>query len=154
MPIGAVVGKATEMDLLAPVGAIYQAGTLSGNPVAISAGIATLKVLKKEKPYEKLDKLGKHFVSILSQSSLKFARAVQAGSILWLYLDETEFPRRADRVSAMAMERFRKIFPKLLNYGFYLPPSSYEVLFLSTAHKQTEIEHLAERIIKELKKLV
>ncbi len=153
MPVGAIVGKAREMDLLAPAGSVYQAGTLSGNPVSVAAGIKTLKILKAESPYQKLDRMGKLFTDILARSGIHFARAVQAGSILWLYLDATEFPRRADRISLVAMERFKKIYWKLLEQGWYLPPSSYEVLFLSAAHQESEIERLAGAIIKELKKM-
>jgi len=153
MPMGAIVGRAKEMDLLSPLGSIYQAGTLSGNPVSISAGLKTLKILKAEAPYKKLDQLGKLFTQTLAQSKISFARALQLGSILWLYLDETEFPRRANRISILAMERFKQIYWKLLEQGFYLPPSSYEVLFLSSAHQESEVEQLAEAIIKELKKL-
>ncbi len=153
MPVGAVVGRAAEMDLLAPLGSIYQAGTLSGNPVSVAAGIKTLKLLKAESPYKKLDQLGKRFGEILESSGLHFGRAVSVGSLLWLYLDELEFPRRADRISQIAMERFKKIYGKLLEKGFYLPPSSYEVLFLSSAHTEKDIDSLANALVKELRQM-
>jgi glutamate-1-semialdehyde 2,1-aminomutase len=151
MPVGAVVGRSREMDQLSPLGAIYQAGTLSGNPVSLAAGIATLRILKAKPPYARLEQLGKLFVDTLNNSGLDFARAVQAGSILWPYFDASEFPRRADKISAIAMKRFKKIYWNLLERGFYLPPSSYEVLFISAAHSKEEVEGLAKAIIIELK---
>jgi len=153
MPLAAIVGRKKEMEALSPLGAVYQAGTLSGNPVSLTAGIETLKILKAEKPYARLDKTAKRFVDILAQSRISFARAVKAGSILWLYLDEIEFPRRADKISPLAMERFKKIYWRILAKGFYLPPSSYEVLFLSAAHEDEEVESLADAIVQELRAL-
>jgi len=153
MPVGAVVGRHAEMDQLSPLGNIYQAGTLSGNPVSLAAGIATLKILKARPPYQRLEKMGKLFVKTLEQSGLKFGRAVQAGSVIWPYFDQGEFPRRADRISGLAMERFTKIYWKLLDRGYYLPPSSYEVMFLSAAHGEEEVAGLANAMIEELKSL-
>jgi glutamate-1-semialdehyde 2,1-aminomutase len=153
MPVGAIAGRRREMDLLSPLGAVYQAGTLSGNPVSLAAGIATLRLLKTAPPYGWLEKLGNRFVKALDKSDLDFARAARVGSIIWPYFDASEFPRSADKISAKAMERFTKIYWNLLGRGFYLPPSSYEVLFLSAAHKEAEVDALAEAIIDELKAL-
>jgi glutamate-1-semialdehyde 2,1-aminomutase len=152
MPVGALAGKAETMDLLSPVGSVYQAGTLSGNPVSLAAGKATLNILKNESPYDKLEQMGTLFRKKLENSGLPYARVQQAGSILWLYLDETEFPRKADEISSKAMERFTGMYWNLLDRGHYLPPSSYEVLFLSTAHKKEEVEALADDIVEELEK--
>jgi len=154
MPVGAIVGKAEAMDKLSPLGGIYQAGTLSGNPVSLSAGKATLSILKTESPYDQLDELGKFFVKTLENSNIPYAKAQQVGSLIWLYLDKTEeFPRRADRISQVAMDRFTRIYWKLLHNGHYLPPSSYEVMFLSSAHTSKEVEGLADSIIEELENL-
>ena len=151
MPIGAVVGRADTMDALSPLGAVYQAGTLSGNPVSLAAGIATLKLLKAEPVYEKLESLGRHFEGCLKNSRLPYARTQRVGSIVWLYLDEGDFPRRHDTISEQAVERFKNIYWKLLEDGFYLPPSAYEVLFISFAHSPEEIEGLAGSIVKNLR---
>ena len=153
MPIGAVLGKAETMDALSPIGPVYQAGTLSGNPVALAAGIATLKLLKKEPIYEKLESLGKHLEASLKKSRLSYARIQRVGSLAWLYLDEGDFPRRSDTISGLAVERFKNIYWRLLENGYYLPPSAYEVLFISYAHSTEEIEGLAESIIKSLLQL-
>jgi glutamate-1-semialdehyde 2,1-aminomutase len=151
MPVGALVGNAETLDQLSPLGSIYQAGTLSGNPVSLAAGKATLEILKNDPPYEKMEAMGNHFVQTLAQSGLPYARAIQVGSLLWLYLDETEFPRKADTISSIAMERFTNIYWSLLDKGHYLPPSSYEVLFLSAAHQTADVEGLARDIVTLLK---
>lgn len=150
MPIGAVVGPARIMDRLAPLGPVYQAGTLSGNPVSLAAGIATLSVLKNGGIYSKLEYLGKKLEEALARSGISFCRVVRVGSIAWLYLDDGELPRRADRISSRAVKRFKDIYWKLLEEGYYLPPSAYEVLFISAAHRVAEIEGLAESTIKNL----
>jgi glutamate-1-semialdehyde 2,1-aminomutase len=150
MPIGAVVGRADTMEALSPMGAVYQAGTLSGNPVSLSAGIATLKLLKTELVYEKLESLGSQFEENLKRSALSCARTQRVGSIAWFYFDEGIFPRRHDTIAKQAVERFKKIYWKLLEDGYYLPPSAYEVLFISSAHSPEEIEGLAASIVRNL----
>ena len=141
------------MRSLAPIGSVYQAGTLSGNPVSLAAGIATLKVLKSHPPYKTLDALGQTFARGLDASGVDCARAQQMGGIVWLHLDGTELPRRADRISKDAMERFLKIHRPLLEKGFYLPPSPYEVMFLSRSHSYPNVIGLVTAIVEELKKL-
>lgn len=150
MPVGAVIGIADQMDLLSPLGGVYQAGTLSGNPVSLAAGIATLNILSQGDVYKHIDALGERFVSELTDSGLPYARAQRVGSIVWLYLDEGEFPRRADAISDRAMQRFTKMYHKLLDRGYYLPPSSYEVMFISGAHSEAEVVGLAAAVLDEL----
>ncbi len=150
MPVGAVAGKAEIMDVLAPTGSVYQAGTLSGNPVSLAAGIATLSILRDDPPYDVLERLGRKFVEELSATGKTFARAQQAGSILWLYLDEKEFPRQPEEISPVAVDRFNDIYQPILRQGYYLPPSPYEVIFLSTAHAGEEVTGLARAINEEL----
>lgn len=150
MPVGAVIGKAEIMESLSPIGPVYQAGTLSGNPVSLAAGIATLNLLKSEPVYEKLQTLGALFEATLAKSGLPFVQVRRAGSILWPYLDRGGFPRRADTISVKAIGRFKKIYWKMIEDGYYLPPSAYEVLFISHAHSPDEIRGLAESIVKNL----
>jgi len=154
MPIGAVVGRADTMEALSPVGAVYQAGTLSGNPVSLAAGIATLKLLKTEPVYEKLESLGSQFEKNLKKSGLPYARTQRVGSVAWLYFDGGIFPRRHDTISKQAVERFKKIYWKSLENGYYLPPSAYEVLFISSAHSPDEIEGLAVSIVRNLRSVM
>lgn len=151
MSIGAVLGKADTMDALSPLGAVYQAGTLSGNPVSLAAGIATLKFLKNEPVYERLESLGRYFEECLEKSGLSHTRTQRVGSITWLYLDEGSFPKRHDAIAEKAIERFKNIYWKVLEDGFYLPPSAYEVLFISFAHTEDEIKSLAGSIAENLR---
>jgi glutamate-1-semialdehyde 2,1-aminomutase len=146
MPIGAVVGGAAVMDRLSPLGPVYQAGTLSGNPVSLAAGIATLKELRDNPPYDALERLGARLVAALEGSGLPWARAVRKGSVVWLYLDEAPFPRASADVSTAAIERFNAIYRGLLDQGLYLPPSAMEVMFLSAAHTDAEVDALARAV--------
>jgi len=142
MPVGAIVGPSGIMESLSPCGAVYQAGTLSGNPVSLSAGIATLNVLKTGEPYTYLDHLGDCFESAVSKDAIPGLQVRREGSILWFYMNDSVFPRSADAIDSDAMDRFIAIYGRLLDRGLYLPPSSYEVLFLSTAHTQSDIDRL------------
>ena len=150
MPVGAIAGRGDIMDVLAPLGSVYQAGTLSGNPVSLAAGIATLQALRRDAPYEQLQALGRRFADRMAGA--RRAQVVQAGSILWLYLDESRPPRRADAIAPEAMNRFLRLYWPAIQAGYYLPPSPYEVFFLSTAHTESEIDGLADALLRELAK--
>ncbi|MFC1822038.1 glutamate-1-semialdehyde 2,1-aminomutase [Thermodesulfobacteriota bacterium] len=150
MPVGALMGSSAAMNVLSPIGSVYQAGTLSGNPVSLAAGIATLKLLRDNPPYGELDRLAKMFVEALSGSGLSYARAVQVGSVLWLYLAEGEFPRRSDAIDDVSSQRYNRIYGNLLQKGYYLAPSALEVLFLSSAHSEDQVQGLAKAILSEL----
>lgn len=143
MPLGAVVGPAELMDRLAPDGAVYQAGTLSGNPLSMAAGIAALRSLRDDPPYERLERLGADLQGAIAQIGRGGVQAQRIGSIVWLYLAAGALPRRADRIDAAAVDRFGAVHRPLLERGHYLPPSAYEVLFLSTAHTAEQVERLA-----------
>jgi len=151
MPVGAIVGTIGYLDQLSPLGAIYQAGTLSGNPVSLAAGISTLNILRDESPYEVLDALGHEFEQTLAASGIPQARCRRMGSIVWPYFDTTDFPARADAISETAMKRFTDMYWPLLKAGHYLPPSSYEVLFISAAHSKQEVRDLAKAMVGFLK---
>ncbi len=150
MPLGAIVGKAATMDLLSPLGGVYQAGTLSGNPVSLAAGIANLQILGAGGVYEKLEQLGARLEQALAASGNPLARVRRVGSIVWPYFDTGEFPSRADQISNAAMKRFTEMYHSLLAKGYYLPPSSYEVMFISNAHTEAEIDGLAQAIVSGL----
>ena len=152
LPVGAVLGKQEDMDELSPLGAVYQAGTLSGNPVALAAGIATLEYLKEMDPYEHLNHLTNTFLEAMHESGIPFAKAQSCGSIVWPYLDEGDLPRNPADISQTAMDRFTNMYWKLLEKGIYLPPSSFEVLFFSTAHTESDVVELAQSICSELEK--
>lgn len=146
-PVGAVAGKQKIMDLLAPVGGVYQAGTLSANPVAMAAGLATLKQLD-EKFYEKLAKNSEAVVNIfsewLSQSDFNDYQIVQRGSLFWLVPGEA--PKDASEIPANLLDRFKSLFEVLLNKGIYLSPNGYEIGFVSAAHDESVQEELKKRL--------
>jgi len=144
MPVGAFGGPGRIMSRLAPDGDTYQAGTLSGNPVAMAAGITTLDLLKREHGWDKLEALGAAFEAMLQPvcAGAPFPlHVVRVGSLLWLSLAGIPAPRSAIALSSAESARFAQLFHAMLARGIYLPPSAYEVCFLGLAHRE---EHLAE----------
>jgi glutamate-1-semialdehyde 2,1-aminomutase len=140
MPVGAFGGRADIMEKLAPLGPVYQAGTLSGNPVAMAAGLATMRVLEREDGFTRLEELGNYFEQAL-RTHLKGVEAavVRMGSIIWLVF-QTQIPRRADQIETKAIQRFNARHRAVLDRGVYLPPSGYEVMFVSLAHTEAMLE--------------
>ena len=155
MPVGAVAGRAELLDQLAPLGPVYQAGTLSGNPVAMAAGAATLRALADGSVYARLEELGQAFDEALKEAGadLPWLHWRRQGSIVWLHCAEGELPRRSDRVSPDAIERFNRIHPRLLAQGYYLPPSGWEVFFLCAAHTEDHVTGLARALADALRAL-
>jgi glutamate-1-semialdehyde 2,1-aminomutase len=142
MPIGAVAGEAALMDLLAPSGPVYQAGTLSGNPLSVSAGLATLEILAPPDTYAKLDAAGERletgFRAGLSQSGM-CGCINRVGSLLTMFLGVEQVTnaagaRAADRVA------FTRFFHAMLARGIYLPPSQFEAMFISLAHTDSDLD--------------
>ncbi len=146
LPVGAFGGRAEIMSHLAPEGPVYQAGTLSGNPVAMAAGLKTLEILEREGGWERLDELG-HLLEQRVNTALEGAREpaqlVRFGSIFWLCLQPGEPPRCAEAIATGAAERFKNIFHGLLERDIAIAPSAYEVGFLSLAHTESDIERFA-----------
>ncbi|HEU4627432.1 MAG TPA: glutamate-1-semialdehyde 2,1-aminomutase [Steroidobacteraceae bacterium] len=153
MPVGAFGGLRQIMARLAPEGDTYQAGTLSGNPVAMSAGIAALDVLVRDQGWEKLEALGAALERMLQPvlAKAKFpVRFVRAGSLFWLALHEGPAPRAAVTLSELDTERYASIFHAMLARGIYLPPSAYEVCFLSLAHTTADMERFTTALAESL----
>lgn len=155
LPVGAFGGRADIMDHLAPLGPVYQAGTLSGNPLAMAAGIASLQMLDELKPYAKLDVLGRQVcAAALAAAKTKglALQAPQAGSMFSLFFTPT--PVR-DMPTALASDAklFGKFFHACLAGGVYLPPSAYESWFLSTAHEGAAVDRACEVITKAIRSL-
>ncbi len=142
LPVGAVGGRAAFMDLLAPEGPVYQAGTLSGNPVSVAAGLATLRRLKAERPWPELERRTCAYVSELqrlaSAVGLPLSFAVR-GSLFSVIFAEAP-PACFEDIPPTQSEHFRPLFQELLAGGVYLPPSAFEVAFLSTAHTDAVLE--------------
>ncbi len=142
MPVGAYGGRRDLMSLVAPLGPVYQAGTLSGNPVAMAAGLATLAVLEREEGWARLERLGRLFeesVHRALEAASAPATLVRRGSLFWLALQEGEPPRRFDRIRPEVPRRYASLHRALLGRGVYLAPSAFEVGFLSTAHTEEDI---------------
>jgi glutamate-1-semialdehyde 2,1-aminomutase len=145
MPVGAYGGRRELMEQLAPLGPVYQAGTLSGNPVAMAAGAATLEVLLADDgaAYRRLDRLGERLAAGLGGVFRRHGKpwsVVRAGSVLWLCLQDGEPPRHYEGIRPEAAEVYRSLHHGLLGHGIYLAPSAYEVAFVSTAHDETVID--------------
>ncbi len=154
-PVGAYGGRADLMDLVAPAGPVYQAGTLSANPVAMTAGLAMLKKLLRDKPYAKLEQK----TEVLSAALEKAARDAGAqvrvqrySSLFWTVLgDAKSAVRTPEQTPSTQKERYAKGYHALLDRGIYLAPSGYEVSFLSTAHTEAHFEKLIRAFGESLK---
>jgi glutamate-1-semialdehyde 2,1-aminomutase len=145
MPVAAYAGPAELMERLAPLGPVYQAGTLSGNPVAMAAGLATLAELERPGTYERLEELGARLERELASSLRRHdvpGALVRVGSILWLALQPGGPPRAAHALDGRAAERFAALHRRMLASGVWLAPSAFEVAFLSLAHGERELAHV------------
>ena len=155
LPVGAFGGKAEIMDHLAPLGPVYQSGTLSGNPLAMAAGIASLKKLEAENPYPALEIMGTTIREALLEAAQKKGiplQAPQVGSMFALFFSESPV-RNFDDAIASDTKQFNQLFHHALEHGVYLPPSAYETCFISTTHKGKDIERAAEVLAEGIKTL-
>jgi glutamate-1-semialdehyde 2,1-aminomutase len=151
-PVGAYGGRADLMDMVAPAGPVYQAGTLSANPVAMAAGMATLRKLLRDNPYAELERKGEALARKLAAVHETHApgRVAEArlGSIFWSaygVADGSRGPVRAiGSIPAAQKPVYAALFHGLLDKGFYLAPSGYEVGFLSTAHRDESLDRFAD----------
>ena len=156
LPIGAFGGKAEIMDCLTPDGKVYQAGTLSGNPLAVSAGIETLKILADKKVYHKLEKLGSKLSEGLKRVMEKndvSAQVARVGSMMSVFFTDREV---IDYQTAMTtnVEMYSRYFHNMLDKGIYLAPSPYESAFVSAAHTEAQIDRTIEAADESMKKIV
>jgi glutamate-1-semialdehyde 2,1-aminomutase len=147
MPVGGFAGSRKLMKHLSPEGGVYQAGTLSGNPVAMTAGLTTLRVLQKEDGWKRLETLGAYLeqtlTNVLAETSLD-AKLVRLGSLFWIAWHAKEAPRSAEALDANAAKVYARVFHSLLDQGIALAPSAFEIAFLSLAHTRRDIDRLAE----------
>jgi glutamate-1-semialdehyde 2,1-aminomutase len=153
MPVGAFGGARRIMARLAPEGDTYQAGTLSGNPVAMTAGLATLDLLARESGWERLEncsaELERLLAPVLAEAPFP-VHLVRVGSLFWLSFHEAGAPRTAAPLTADETARFAALFHAMLERGIYLPPSAYEACFLSLAHGSAELTQLAHALREAL----
>ena len=143
LPVGAFGGRADIMDLLSPLGPVYQAGTLSGNPLAMVAGLTTLKKLSQENVYAELAEKTFAFTRLISDklSGTDF-QIVSVASLFWIVF-QADAPRAAAQIQKEAVERYNTRYNMLLDAGIYFPPSAYEVCFVSTAHTKEALTEAA-----------
>lgn len=153
MPIGAVVGPRSLLSLLAPVGPVYQAGTLSGNPVSIAAGLKTLEKLQNPAVYAHIAALGERLELKLAAAGIPWLRVRRVGSIIWPYFVDGPLPTRADAIAPVAIERYNAMYNAVLDAGVYMPPSAYEVMFISAAHTEAHVDALAGALIAAARKV-
>ena len=157
-PVGAYGGRKDLMDLVAPMGPVYQAGTLSANPVAMSAGLAQLKKLKRENPYAKLEEMNCQLAGRIQKvldSRSKVSAKIQAfSSMFWIVFGDVKTDdgvvRAQTQIPAAQKEVFAKGFHKMLDQGIYLAPSGFEVGFLSAAHEPKHLDALVNALEKSL----
>lgn len=148
MPVGAVAGPKKFMEYLAPLGPVYQAGTLSGNPVAMAAGLVNCKKLTHE-AYAKLEKNSANIVAIMKdwmdKNGFEDYQTLRYGSLFWPISTHAKL-NNITQLPTNMNERFYKLFEVMLNKGIYLAPNAYEVGFVSIAHDEKMQEELKQRL--------
>ncbi len=141
LPLAAFGGRAEVMEQLAPAGAVYQAGTLSGNPLATAAGLSVLRRLRKDAVYERLEAAGARLEAGLAP----FGHVQRVGAMLTLFM--TDGPVKSfEQAQACDTERYGVLFRHLLAHGVYVAPSQFEAMFVSAAHGEAEIERTIEAV--------
>jgi glutamate-1-semialdehyde 2,1-aminomutase len=146
LPVGAVGGRREVMEKLAPVGPVYQAGTLSGNPLSVAAGVAMLQALRQPRVYPRLEELGARLElglrSALERAGVR-AHLARVGSMFTLFFG-IDHAANADDVGGCDTERFGRYFRGMIERGIYLPPSQFEVGFVGLSHSEAEIDATVE----------
>ncbi|PIP20201.1 MAG: glutamate-1-semialdehyde-2,1-aminomutase [Candidatus Omnitrophica bacterium CG23_combo_of_CG06-09_8_20_14_all_40_11] len=159
LPAGAFGGRREIMQYLAPEGSVYQAGTLSGNPIVVTAGISTLKLLKENNPYNDLQKKAEELSQYLELKAREYQIKIKVnhiGSMFSIFFTDKDV---TDYKTALRqdLKLFKRFYHSLLKEGVYLSPSGFEANFLSTAHTQTDIKNTlmaAGKVIENLRVLV
>ncbi len=149
LPLAALGGRADLMDCLAPLGRVYQAGTLSGNPVAVAAGLATLRILERDMPYARLETLAQQAAdAINSQAQARGLdlHCAQAGGLFTCF-SRREAVRNLADAKASDSQAYAARFHRMLDAGIYLPPSQFEVGFISMAHTEAEVMKMAREMV-------
>ncbi len=156
MPVGAFGGKRAIMEQIAPLGPVYQAGTLSGNPVAMAAGLATLDIIAADNFFAELTAKTTSLVEGLQQAANKAGIALatsQAGGMFCFFFSEEKAITTFAQVSQCDIDRFKRFFHGMLEQGVYLAPSAYEAGFVSSMHTDADIEktvQAAEQVMRTL----
>jgi len=155
LPVGAIGGRADIMDMLAPLGPVYQAGTLSGNPLATAAANATLDILRETDAYERLESSAALLEAGLANAGKDAGIAVtlnRLGSIMSCFFTDKKVQNFTD-VQSTDIKAWKKFFALMLEHGIYLAPSAYEAMFVSLAHSKADIEKTIEAAKKSFQKI-
>ncbi len=156
LPVGAFGGKREVMEHIAPLGPVYQAGTLSGNPISMAAGLATLKLIQTEGFHDKLaataEKLAIGLKQVADEAGIPMTTS-HVGGMFGLFFTEDERVDYYEQVANSNQERFNKFFHGMLDEGVYLAPSAFEAGFVSAEHGDAEIEHTINAAKKVLASL-
>jgi glutamate-1-semialdehyde 2,1-aminomutase len=142
------------MDHLAPSGPVYQAGTLSGNPVAMTAGLATLEVLFDEGGWNRLMAVGQRFRKGIEKGLAQLdlpVQYIQTDALFWFSFDSEQLPRNSAAISKPGITRYAALHKRLLDKGIYFAPSGYEVGFLNTAMPDPELDHAVSVVLQSIK---
>ena len=156
MPVGAFGGRLDIMQQLAPLGPVYQAGTLSGNPVAMAAGLATLNILSQDSFFTNLTAKAEQLTGGLREAAAAANIPMtfnQAGGMFGFFFTDVEQVTHFNQVTQCNIERFKQFFHEMLTRGVYLAPSAYEAGFISNAHSPTDIEATINAAAESLRAL-
>ncbi|MGD8843726.1 MAG: aminotransferase class III-fold pyridoxal phosphate-dependent enzyme, partial [Gammaproteobacteria bacterium] len=156
LPVGAFGGRRDIMEQIAPLGPVYQAGTLSGNPVAMAAGLATLELVRQPGFHDQLEATTAVLLDGLRQEAAAAGIGFttnQVGSMFGLFFTEAPTVHNFAEVSACDQARFRRFFHAMLKAGVYLAPSAFEAGFVSSAHDEAAIETTLQAAAKAFKTL-
>ena len=149
LPLAAVGGAGVFMDELAPRGTIYQAGTLSGNPLAVAAGLKTLELLERENPYPRIARLGERLAEVINAGAAAKGlplHCAQFRGVFTLFFAGAPLRNLAD-VKRCDTAAYARLFHAMLDRGYYLPPSQFEVGFISAAHTEDEVLAFANAVV-------
>ncbi len=147
LPVGAFGGRRDLMRHLAPEGPVYQAGTLSGNAAAMTAGLETLRILQRDDGWTRLEAIGRRLETLLAPVLAGApipVRLVRVGSLFWMSLQSGDAPRSAESIDPAAATRYAPLFHYLLAHGIAMAPSAFEAGFLSLAHEDSHLTRLRD----------
>ena len=155
LPVGAFGGRADIMDCVSPLGPVYQAGTLSGNPIAMTAGLTQLRELENTDAYSRLENLGARLEEGIRKALADTGNPFtfhRTGSMFCLFFTAKEVNNLQDAMTA-SLEQYRPFFRSLLEQGVYFAPSPYETGFISAAHTESDIDHTVAAVARALKSI-
>ncbi|MCL1922136.1 MAG: glutamate-1-semialdehyde 2,1-aminomutase [Kiritimatiellaeota bacterium] len=147
LPLAAVGGTAAFMDNLAPVGKVYQAGTLSGNPLAVAAGLKTLEILERDNPYPRMAALGQRLADAVNANAA-LPHCAHFGGAFTIFFAPAPVTNLTD-AKRSDTQAYARHFHRALDAGIYLPPAQFEAAFISAAHTEADIDALADAVCAE-----